>query len=65
LAEEILKAEAKIIRRGPVYGYELEESAAFYDGEFIGLPLDEDFEPELTPERVDNWLEILKKDFNF
>ena len=65
LAEELFKADAKIIGKVPVDGYEFEESAAIYDGKFIGLPLDEDFEPELTPERVDNWLEILKKDFNF
>lgn len=65
LADELLKTEARIVGQVPVDGYEFEESAAIYNNQFIGLPLDEDFEPELTPERVDKWLEILKKDFNF
>ena len=41
-------------------GYEFEESEAIFDGKFIGLPIDEDFEPELTDERVAKWLDILK-----
>lgn len=62
LAKELMKTEAQIVGRVPVDGYEFEESAAVFDGEFIGLPLDEDFEPELTPERLDNWLELLRKE---
>lgn len=65
LARELMKTEARIVGQVPTDDYEFEESAAIFDGKFIGLPLDEDFEPELTPERVDNWLETLKKEFNF
>jgi flavodoxin I len=65
LARELMKTEARIVGQVPTDGYEFEESAAIFNGQFIGLPLDEDFEPELTPERVDNWLEMLQKDFNF
>lgn len=65
LATELMKTEARIVGQVPVDGYEFDESKAIFDGQFIGLPLDENFEPELTPERVDNWLEILKKEFNF
>ena len=65
LAEELMKTEARIVGQVSVDDYEFEESAAIYNGQFIGLPLDEDFEPELTPERVENWLEIIRKDFNF
>lgn len=52
---------------GPVdtEGYEFEESDAVIDGKFIGLPLDEDFEPELTDERVAAWLQALQPDFGF
>ncbi|MCF6359045.1 MAG: flavodoxin [Draconibacterium sp.] len=52
---------------GPVStdGYEFDESEAVIDGMFIGLPIDEDFEPELTDERVAGWMEILKPDFGF
>jgi len=31
---------------------------------FYGLPLNEDHEPELTDERLDKWLELIKKDFS-
>jgi flavodoxin I len=65
LARELMKTEARIVGQVPTDDYEFEESAAVFDGKFIGLPLDEDFEPELTPERVDNWLETLKNEFNF
>jgi flavodoxin I len=65
LARELMKTEARIVGQVPTDDYEFEESAAIFDGKFIGLPLDEDFEPELTPERVDNWLETLKNEFNF
>ena len=64
LARELMKTEALIVGQVPTDGYDFEESAAIFDSKFIGLPLDEDFEPELTPERVDNWLLSLKKDFN-
>lgn len=65
LARELMKTDARIVGQVPTDGYEFEESAAIFDGKFIGLPLDEDFEPELTPERVDNWLNMIKKDFGF
>ncbi|PLX02883.1 MAG: flavodoxin FldA, partial [Marinilabiliales bacterium] len=29
---------------------------------FYGLALDEDFEPELTQERINKWIEQLKKE---
>ena len=43
-------------------GYDFNESEAFVDGKFLGLPLDEDNEPEKSEERVRNWLEQLKKE---
>ena len=65
LARQLLKTEARIVGQVPVDDYEFEESAAIFDGKFIGLPLDEDFEPELTPERVKKWIVQLGKDFIF
>ena len=44
-------------------GYTFQDSDAIMDGQFIGLPVDEDFEPELTEERVTNWINALLKDF--
>jgi len=46
-------------------GYEFDESQAFVDGMFLGLPLDEDFEPELTEERIKNWVKQISADFGF
>jgi flavodoxin I len=65
LATNLQKAEAQIFGQVPVEGYEFEESAAVSEGKFAGLPLDEDFEPELTPERVKKWIVQLSKDFIF
>ena len=60
LAKELIKQNANIIGQVPTEGYEFEESEAIFDGQFIGLPVDEDFEPELTDERVNNWVEQIK-----
>jgi flavodoxin I len=65
VGKELMKNGAVLV--GPVNtdAYEFEESEAVVDGKFIGLPIDEDFEPELTDERVAAWLEVLKPDFGF
>lgn len=65
LGKELMNNGA--VLAGPVDtdGYEFEESEAVVDGKFIGLPIDEDFEPEMTEERVAAWLEVLKPDFEF
>jgi flavodoxin I len=65
LARELMKTEARIVGQVPVERYEFDESYAIFDGMFIGLPLDEDFEPELTPERVKKWIVQLSEDFDF
>ena len=43
--------------------YSFEESEALIDGLFVGLPIDEDFEPELTDERIQNWVKQLIAEF--
>lgn len=63
VAEKILPKGANIVGRVDVEGYDIRESKALIDGKFIGLPVNEDFESELTDERVNNWVEKLKKDF--
>lgn len=46
--------------------YTFEDSEALNDeGFFCGLALDEDNEDDLTPERLEKWLEKLKPDFGF
>lgn len=43
--------------------YHYTESKALVDGKFIGLPLDEDNECNLTKIRIDNWVNQLKESF--
>jgi flavodoxin I len=63
LAKELLKKGATIVGQVDQSGYEFDDSEAVVDGVFIGLPIDEDFEPELTDERVSNWVKSIKPAF--
>ncbi len=65
LGKELIKNGANLVGKVTTDGYEFDESEAVINGEFIGLALDEDFEPELTDERVAAWLELLKPEFGF
>lgn len=65
LGKELMACGAVLAGPVDIEGYEFEESEAVVDGKFIGLPIDEDFEPELTDERLTAWLEQLKPDFGF
>lgn len=51
---------ANIIGFTSTQGYEYEESTAELDGKFVGLVLDEDNQPELTDERIANWISDIK-----
>lgn len=63
LAKDLLKSGANIVGKVDPSSYEFDESEAIMDGMFIGLPIDEDFEPELTDERVSNWANSIKPAF--
>ena len=65
LGKELIKNGANLVGKVSTGGYDFEESEAVINGEFIGLPIDEDFEPELTEERVTSWVELLKPKFGF
>ena len=43
--------------------YEYDESMAEVDGQFVGLPLDEDNQANLTDDRINSWVEQLKVEF--
>ena len=45
-------------------GYEYDESKAEENGHFVGLPLDEENQSDLTDERIKSWVEQLKNQFN-
>jgi flavodoxin I len=63
LAKELMKNGATIVGQVDPSGYEFDDSEAVIDGKFIGLPIDEDFESELTDERVANWVKSIKPAF--
>ena len=54
---------ATVIGHCPVEGYEFNESAAVIDGKFVGLPLNEDYEEELSESRIDSWLKSITPQF--
>ncbi len=65
LGKELMQHGAVLTGHVDPDGYEFEESEALVDGKFIGLPIDEDFEPEVTDGRIKNWLGQIKPDFGF
>lgn len=65
LAKEIMKKNATIVGQVDPTSYEFDESEAIIDGKFIGLPIDEDFEPEQTDKRIASWLNDIKPHFGF
>jgi len=62
LYEEVKNLNGNIIGKWPTEGYSFTDSEGVEDDYFYGLALDEDFEPELTQERINKWIEQLKKE---
>jgi flavodoxin I len=56
LYDKLAKQQAKIVGDTSPDGYDFTESAALRNGLFVGLPLDEDCEPELTLPRIQKWV---------
>ena len=63
LAKTIIKNGGQIIGQVSPEGYTFQDSEALESGLFLGLPIDEDFEPELTEERLNGWVELLNQEF--
>lgn len=59
----VSEANAQIIGKWPIKGYDFTESTAVTDGYFVGLALDLDQQDELTDERVKAWVKQIKKEF--
>ncbi len=59
---EVFKEKGCVLRGGwwPVEGYRHRNSTAEVDGAFVGLVIDEDRQPEMTPERVRQWVTRLR-----
>lgn len=55
-------AGAKMVGYVDASGYTFEESKSVKNGKFMGLPLDEDNEGDMTDGRISAWLEQLKSE---
>jgi flavodoxin I len=60
--KQLSAARASFIGSVPVDGYSFDDSVAVVDGVFVGLPVDEVNESNLTDKRIDQWIEQLRLD---
>jgi flavodoxin I len=63
LYEWLKKRDVRVVGSVPREGYSFESSTALVKGRLVGLAIDEEFEKSLSPGRVKNWVESLKKEF--
>lgn len=59
----VSEKNCRIVGLWPTDNYNFINSRALQDNRFVGLVIDEDGEPEKTPERVKNWLEVISEEF--
>ncbi len=65
LYEKLLKLNVKVVGFCKTDDYDFTDSDGIEDGEFVGLPLDEDYETEKSEERLDKWLNRLKNEHGY
>jgi|TARA_B100000073_G_scaffold321112_1_gene301374 flavodoxin I len=63
LEEKITAKGGSTIGHTSTEGYNYDFSKAEKDGQFVGLAIDNDNEPELTEDRVDSWCKTISEDF--
>ncbi len=63
VADGLRSAGAVLVGRWPTTGYEFRASWAVEDGQFLGLVLDEDNQPELSEARLEVWSRQLVQEF--
>ena len=63
LAKLIVKNGGQLLGKVSPDGYTFQDSEALDAGLFLGLPIDEDFEPEFTEGRLNCWVEQITKEF--
>ncbi len=61
--EKIKEKGLDTIGKWPQEGYQFNESKAFVDDMFVGLPIDEEFQADMTEERLEKWLELISPHF--
>lgn len=63
LYQILSETEADIIGNWYPHGYIFNKSKAFINGSFVGLALDEEFQPAVTKTRLQKWTDYLKSQF--
>jgi len=63
LADFLTARGARLVGGWPAEGYECEASRALRGGRFVGLALDEDNQPDRTPDRLSAWTAALRREF--
>lgn len=58
-----LAQNATLIGKTANEGYDFAESKGLRDGEFLGLAIDDDNQSDLTPTRIEKWVEAIKGQF--
>lgn len=61
--EEFSKRNARIVGKWPVEGYNFYDSEGVKGKQFFGLAVDQDQQAELTEARLDQWLEMILREF--
>ena len=59
VVKKLREKGAEIIGKTSTDGHIFEESMALEDGKFLGLALDDDNQPDLSEERIKNWVQQL------
>jgi len=63
LARKARERGAELVGHWPLDGYTFDASVALEDGRFLGLALDNDTAPELTPGRIKKWIQQVAAEF--
>jgi flavodoxin I len=63
IADQLRHAGAQLVGGWPTTGYDFRSSWAVEDGQFLGLVLDEDNQPELTETRLEAWSRQIAHEF--
>ena len=64
LAETFESVGAKIVGFTSIEGYDFEMSRALREDRFVGLAIDKENQSKRTNDRIKNWVEQLKKEFD-
>ncbi|MFV0522582.1 MAG: flavodoxin domain-containing protein [Mangrovibacterium sp.] len=60
---KVTDTKANIIAPVSTSSYDYTDSEAVVNNQFVGLPIDEDFEADLTQQRLELWLQVVAKEF--